>query len=468
MPVVFCGVCPHPPIMVPAVGKKQSDIVIKSRQAMLELGRRLKGSGAQSLVLISPHGPVFRDGIAINMSPVLKGSLKAFGSPGVSFELENDLQLASDIHRMAKDAGIATIKMEERDARQYKVSLELDHGLTVPLHFLAEAGVGLPAAVVYMGLLPYEQLYNFGVAVQRAVEESGKKVAVIASGDLSHRLTKGAPAGYDPRGEEFDREMVRLLGAADVTGILNLDAELTERAGECGLRPFIMMLGALDGYSVEAEVLSYEGPFGVGYLVAALQPGSADEGRLFSRVLGESRRAGPGGDKKRNEGFLPGVARAALEHYSRGEKYKISADRIPGEFRKPAGVFVSLKKHGQLRGCIGTISPQYGSIVEETINNAISAGHRDPRFYPVRDDELEDLDISVDVLYPPEHIASREDLDPKRYGVIVRSGRKQGLLLPNLEGVDTVEEQVGIAMQKAGIYPGEPVELERFEVVRHK
>jgi len=129
---------------------------------------------------------------------------------------------------------------------------------------------------------------------------------------------------------------------------------------------------------------------------------------------------------------------------------------------------VSLKKHGQLRGCIGTIEPRHENIIEETVNNAVSAGHHDSRFSPVRQDELDDLDISVDVLRPPEPVKGKEDLDPQRYGVIVRSGYRSGLLLPNLEGVNTVEEQIGIAMQKAGISPGEKYDLERFEVVRYK
>ena len=165
---------------------------------------------------------------------------------------------------------------------------------------------------------------------------------------------------------------------------------------------------------------------------------------------------------------MPGIARAALESHGRGEKFRVSPGEIPEEFKMSAGVFVSLKKKGRLRGCIGTVFPQQGNIIEETIHNAISAGHRDPRFHPVRDEELDDLDISVDVLRASEPVDGKEDLDPERYGVIVRSGRKQGLLLPNLEGVDTVEEQVDIARQKAGISPGEPLELERFEVVRYK
>lgn len=467
MPVVFCGVCPHPPVMVPEVGKEQSDIVIKSRQAMLELGRRLKESGARSLVFISPHGPVFSDGIAINAGKTLKGSLKGFGAPGVRFKLQNDLRLASAIDQKAHKAGIITLMMEESSARQYGVSLDLDHGLTVPLYFIREAGVDLPVAVVYMGLLPPDRLYRFGMAIGEAVEETGEKAAVIASGDLSHCLTEEAPGGYNPAGKEFDREIASLLGGADVMGIINLEAGLVEKAGECGLRPITIMLGALDGQRVDAEVLSYEGPFGVGYMVAALTPGEPESGREFGRVIGESRRS-VAESRKKGEGFLPRLAREALENYSRGGQYSISQEDIPGEFRKPAGVFVSLKKDGQLRGCIGTTLPQYGSIAEETVNNAISAGHRDPRFLPLDPGEIDDLDISVDVLYPPEPVHGLEELDPLRYGVIVKSGRKQGLLLPNLEGIDTAQEQVDIARQKAGIEAGAPVELERFEVIRHK
>jgi AmmeMemoRadiSam system protein A len=135
---------------------------------------------------------------------------------------------------------------------------------------------------------------------------------------------------------------------------------------------------------------------------------------------------------------------------------------------KRAGVFVSLKKHGQLRGCIGTISPVTKSVAEEILRNAVSACSQDPRFEPVAENELSELVCSVDVLSEPEPIPSSDMLDVKRYGVIVTSGYKRGLLLPNLDGVDTVEEQLRIAAQKAGIGAGENFSLERFEVVRYK
>ncbi len=138
------------------------------------------------------------------------------------------------------------------------------------------------------------------------------------------------------------------------------------------------------------------------------------------------------------------------------------------EMNKEAGVFVSLKKKGELRGCIGTFAPTTDSVAEEIIQNAISASTKDPRFPSVDHSELDDIDYSVDVLSAPERVESMDELDAKKYGVIVSCGGRRGLLLPDLEGVDTVEEQVSIASMKAGISPSEEVELQRFEVKRYK
>lgn len=140
---------------------------------------------------------------------------------------------------------------------------------------------------------------------------------------------------------------------------------------------------------------------------------------------------------------------------------------LPPELSGRAGVFVSLKKQGQLRGCIGTFLPTQSNIAAEIIHNAIGAGTGDPRFWPANPEEVAELTVSVDVLSEPEKINSLKDLDPRRYGVIVAKEQRRGLLLPDLEGVDTVEEQVAIARQKAGIRPEDPVELYRFYVTRY-
>lgn len=464
MSVVFSAVCPHPPIVVPEVGGERAREVAATQEALLKVGRRVKESGAETLVIISPHGPLFRDAIAFNQAPRLQGDLGHFGARKVKFDQDNDLKLAAEIAGFSEKEGFSTVMLSPEAAREYGVDLRLDHGVTVPLYFLREAGVDLPLVHVAMSLEPPEVLYRFGLAVRDASGALGRKTALIASGDLSHCLTREAPGGYHPRGAEFDREVVRLLENADFAGYLAIDRDLVAGAGECGYRSIAMMLGALDGYRVNAEVLSYEGPFGVGYLVATFIPAAADAERSFVRTrrLEPKKEAGESGGH-----YLVRLARRTLETYVKsGRTPEVTG--VPPEFQDRAGVFVSIKKHGDLRGCIGTILPTQNSIAEEVVANAVSAGTRDPRFYPVQEEELAELDYSVDVLMPPEPAGGMADLDPQKYGVIVRAGRRQGLLLPNLEGIDTPEEQVAIARQKAGILPGEPLELMRFEVVRYK
>ena len=162
------------------------------------------------------------------------------------------------------------------------------------------------------------------------------------------------------------------------------------------------------------------------------------------------------------------LAKETIELYVRERKVLNMRDEdLTQEMKDRAGVFVSLKVRGGLRGCIGTFEPCERDIANEVIRNAISSATCDPRFSPVRPEELESLEYSIDVLTAPEQVNSLADLDPKRYGVIVKAGGRRGLLLPDLEGVDTVEKQVGIAMQKAGIPPGTQVTLYRFAVKRY-
>ena len=188
---------------------------------------------------------------------------------------------------------------------------------------------------------------------------------------------------------------------------------------------------------------SYEGPFGVGYAVASFHLEESNE-------------------------YLD-LARKALENYILNKEVMEKPKHLSKKLLEgKAGAFVSLHKDGELRGCIGTIIPTRESLAEEIIHNAISAGTADPRFSPVTKDELPRLVYSVDIMGEIEEVDSIEELDPKRYGVIVSKGFRRGLLLPNLEGIDTAEKQVYIALQKAGISPREKYKLERFEVVRHQ
>jgi len=171
-----------------------------------------------------------------------------------------------------------------------------------------------------------------------------------------------------------------------------------------------------------------------------------------------------------HEGHHPlvSLAEESVERYIRDAKEIRVPEELTEEMKEQAGVFVCLKSHGQLRGCIGTFMPTTENVAKEIIRNSIAAATQDPRFACVNCDELEDIEYTVDVLGAPEPVKSLSELDPKRYGVIVSSGHKRGLLLPDLEGVDTVDNQISIAKMKAGIGLDEPVIIHRFEVKRYK
>jgi AmmeMemoRadiSam system protein A len=268
-------------------------------------------------------------------------------------------------------------------------------------------------------------------------------------------------------GPEFDALICSSIEHGKFYDILSIKPDFAKKASECGLGSLNMMLGAFDGYEVKSRLLSYEGPFGVGYCVATFNPGNYSDDRTFATKL-KSKRDREFKAKRRSEDPYVKLARESLEYYIKHHKQmQIPIDIERQLVKEKAGVFVTLHLNGKLRGCIGTIQPTTSSIAEEIIQNAISSGTRDYRFAKVRLNELDRIEYSVDVLKTPESISDASELDVKTYGVIVSNQYKSGLLLPNIEGIETVEEQIRIAKMKAGIKDDEPYQLQRFEVVRH-
>ena len=394
---------------------------------------------------------MYRDYFHISPGPGARGSFRRFRAPEVQFEETYDTELVKTVERLARERGFPAGTRGGGDP-------ELDHGTMVPLWFLRQ--VCGPFRLLRIGLsgLPLEDHYVMGFLLKQAVEKTGRRAVYIASGDLSHKLQSYGPYGYAPEGPLYDERVMDVCARGAFGELLSFDEDFCSRAAECGHRSFVMMAGAMDGVSVHAERLSHEDVTGVGYGICTFTPGAPDPGRRF--LLGRS--PAPGGDE------WVRLARRSLEHYVCYGFLPPVPEDLPLPLRTTrAGAFVSLHRHGQLRGCIGTISPVRDSLAEEIMENAVSAAVRDPRFDPVRPEELPDLEIHVDVLGEAEDIPDESALDVRRYGVIVSRGFRRGLLLPDLEGVDTVREQVDIARRKAGIRPEEPVSLQRFEVVRH-
>jgi AmmeMemoRadiSam system protein A/AmmeMemoRadiSam system protein B len=498
--LVFVGIAPHPPIMVPEVGREHVVEVQGSIDAMRELTGRVIASGAETIVLISPHAPLDARSFVAYSETDIAGDFANFRAPRAAVSAPLDAELLEAIGRSAREEKLQITPLE---------GYELDHGTAVPLYFLLRNGWRGRVVALGYSFLPNEDHLRFGAALRRAVEQNARPVAFVASGDLSHRLKPGAPAGFEPDAHLFDEQVVESIRAAEPHRIAEIDPDLRRLAGECGYRSMLVAIGACEGMRADCEVLHYEAPFGVGYLVAQLaraeqsprveRAGEMSDGETATTENGgdakthmstnEKTEAGAGADGESENldsinssaapsesdadaagagQVLPSLARRVVETYAReGRLLKVSESDSP-LLAERAACFVSIKTaDGELRGCVGTVQPTRDSLAEELVSNAVAAATRDPRFPPVSARELSRLRYSVDILSEPEP-CEFADLDPKNYGVIVEdeSGRRLGLLLPDIEGVETAAEQVQIAARKAGIRPDESVRLQRFLVRR--
>ncbi|MGB9867135.1 MAG: AmmeMemoRadiSam system protein A [Bacillota bacterium] len=441
--VVFGALAPHPPIIIPEVGRGEEQQAHSTVAGMMKLGELVATSGADTLVLMSPHSPIAGNAFLINAAQVLSGDFAQFGAPSVRLQFTNNPELVKLIRDSAQAAGINCVAFND--------PVPLDHGLLVPLYYVAKAGFRGSIVPISVSLVDQGKQFRFGQVLASALERQVKwKVGFLASGDLSHRLLPESPAGYDPAGAEFDKYLVEAVSRLDAKALVEISPHLAERAGECGLRPATVLLGLLDRYECEPQLISYEGPFGVGYAV------------FYARVVQAKPQAKEISPAAR-------LARQSLEYYLRTGKYLPVPADAPAELTRQAAAFVSIHRGDALRGCIGTIVPTKPTVAEEIIHNAVAAGLDDPRFDPVRLDEMEELRFKVDVLSPLEQIRSPSQLNPKVYGVLVRKGHRSGVLLPDLPGIDSVDQQLLIAKQKAGIDPSDKdVELYRFTVTRYE
>ena len=461
MPMIGAVILPHPPLIIPAVGRGQERQVQSTIDAYRAAAKRVAEWKPEVLIVSSPHTVMYADYFHISPGSGASGSMASFGAPQTRLEVRYDTELRQELIRQAEAAGLRAGTLGERNP-------SLDHGTFLPLWFLQEAGITCP--ILRIGLSGFSPLQHYQLwrCTAKAVDTLGRRAVFVASGDLSHKLRDDGPYGYAPEGPVFDRRVTAAMESGDFLQFLTMDQALCDRAAECGLRSFQMMAGALDGLGVKPELLSYEGVTGVGYGVATFAVTSPDEGRRFATQCEELERTRLA-ERKAAEDPWVRLARLSLETYVRtGKRLDRLPEVLPTELTgRTAGAFVSLHAHGQLRGCIGTTGPTTASVAWEIVQNAVSAGARDPRFPPVTKLELDQLEYSVDVLGEPEPISSPAQLDMKKYGVIVSCGQRRGLFLPDLDGVDTVEQQIDIARQKGGISTREEYTLERFEVVRH-
>jgi len=463
--LMSCYLMPHAPILLPEIGDSQIKNIKSTFNACYEVASDIARIAPDTIIMITPHGPVFEDAIAISANDVVYGNFEQFGNEYIGMECTIEKNLTEKIASLAMQNKIPVIKINKTSAKVYGAFTELDHGSMVPLYFINKKHKNYKLVHITYGMISKIDLYKFGMIIKKSLEESNNNAILIASGDLSHCLSNEGPYDYCEDGEKFDKQLIGLLEQGDVVGIFNMDNLLVRNAYECGLRSCYIMLGVMNGYDIKGKLLSYEGPFGVGYGVMKFDMNNkkVDISDKIYETLEKTYQ-----EKQKNSSPYIRLAQQSLSEYLNTGKYIDIPDYVTDDMlTNKRGVFVSIKKYGKLRGCIGTIFPETKSIANEIIQNAVSAGILDPRFMPIRESELKEIDFSVDILTEPE-LTTREILDPVKYGIIVKCQNKQGLLLPNLEGVNTIGEQIEIALSKAGIMNGEEYEIFRFEVKRYK
>lgn len=478
-------IAPHPPIILPSIGKGKELEASKTIAAMISISDSIVVDNPDTIIIMSPHAKVFADYFNIYSEPLLLGSLAEFGDEE-TISFENDIELVKQIGKVASayefPAGMLSTVTKER----FSLDDRLDHGALVPMHFVIrsfkKAGKPMPKLVLMaisgMTLMSH---FELGKVVAHSIEDYTKdsNISVIASGDLSHRVSEESPYGFNDHGPELDDIVQKSIIQNDPSILFTLNHSLRENAGDCGVPSIAFAFGLMDEIQSESELLSYEAPFGIGYCVAKFATSSASKKSQLDKI--SDFLAGELHKLHSKMGPIAFVAMKALETYIRSSRIITTQEAL--EYAKNApvedehqlelldqqfGSFVCIKKDGSLRGCIGTIQPTKDTLLEEIIHNAISSGSNDNRFDKVDESELKSLEYTVDVLYSPESIESLEELDHIKYGVIVEKGSRRGVLLPDLEGVTSVQQQISIALSKAGISPEENYKINKFQVVRFK
>jgi MEMO1 family protein len=441
----FGLIVPHPPILVPAVGGGERLKAQATLDALKSAASALDRFAPDTLILMSPHAPAVYDTFLVDTAEVMSGSLAEFGDPR-SYTWEVDTQLADAI---ISAVDMSDIPVAPRDADERLSSGWLDHASLVPLSLL-DPDASYRVVVLSLSFLSLSSHRILGRLICETAQDLGRRVAFIASGDCSHRLVQSSQAGYSPRGREFDDTLVQLVSEGALGQLADIDPKLSEEAGECGLRSFVTLSGFSGDDPVPTQLLAYEAPWGVGYLTALVGSDAVAAAATMGSEVGDSE--------------IVSLARRTLSARLLGTEPPTPV-LSSSEYPERAGAFVSLHRRGNLRGCIGTIVATRPTLGEEVAHNVLEAALDDPRFDAMTADELDDLEISVDVLHSAEP-ASIDELDPVRYGVIVTAGFRRGLLLPDLEGVEDTATQLDIALRKAGISPDEDFAIERFRVDR--
>ncbi len=259
MSLVYAAITPHPPLLIPNIGKEALKKLEKTKIAMEKLEEELYIEKPDVLIVISAHGSFFPDAFTINVCPEYHTNLKEFGDLTTKLNFKGEMNLSATIREKTKEEKIPTTMISEPT---------LDHGSAVPLFYLAQHLPDVKIIQISFCDLEWKTHLDFGYLIKEQILGTNKRVAVIASGDLSHALTTNSPAGFNQAGIKFDEKIQELLAHKNIAGMLQLEADFVKNASECGFKTFLILMGVLKNLDYTYRQHSYEAPFGVGYLTA--------------------------------------------------------------------------------------------------------------------------------------------------------------------------------------------------------
>ena len=446
---------PHPPMIIPDVGRGSEKQIIDTIESYEEIAKEIAEINPETIIISSPHTLIYHDYFHLSTGDTIEGSLSMFNAPNISYKEEIDTELVDEIERIAS--------LEEFPAGRTKETV-LDHASIVPLYFIRKYLPKCKIVIVGYSGLSLIANYRMGMIIKEAINNLNRSVVYVASGDLSHKLQEDGPYGFIEEGPIYDQRIMDVCFNKRFNELLEFKENFLEKASECGHRSFTIMAGVLDSTDIESKFYSHEDVTGVGYGIISFKTiGENKERNYYDKYLEREKLRVLSIDE-----YVKLAKKTIFEYIKNHNTIEVPNDLSKELLEEKHGVFVSIHKFDHLRGCIGTILPVTENVATEIIRNAIAAATQDPRFNEISEDELDYLEINVDVLTKPEDIESKDLLDPKKYGVIVMTRYKRGLLLPDIEGIDDVDTQIAIAKQKGNITDDEEIKLQRFEVIRHK
>ncbi len=461
MPIIAGFLVPHPACAIPQVGKGDEDLIFRTVNSMDKVATRIAELKPDTIVMISAHSEAYSDYFQVSDGDVAIGSLAKYDAYDITFRNYYDREFVKSFCALCHSEGIsAGIDAENRHY--------LDHGTMIPLYFINKKYRSYNLVRLGVSGLPLIDHYKLGCVIKKVSNELGKKVVVVASGDLSHCLTGDAPYGFNPVGAKYDTRFNKLISSANFLDLFSFPEEMLEDSKQCCHRVMTILAGTLDKSAVTSSIYSYEGQLGTGLTVAEFSVKEKDDSRAFGDLYLNNELVNVS-KKKEHEDKYVSLARHSIETYvTTGRRLRIPSNLPPQMFEGQKGVFITIREKGALRGCLGSAKGLTKNVATEIVTNAMKAATEDPRFNPISKEDLDFLTMSVFVVTGLMEVKSVTDLDPNVYGLVVEYDGKHATLLPGLSTVHTAAEQLALAKRKAGIMQDDKCRLYRFTIEKHE